>query len=213
MKPLISVVIEAYNEENNALAPHQETLDALLGQEFPLEQVELVLIGSARQIAEWERQHPAWPPLAGVKFVIAEAGESHYWQLKNRGAQAASADLLAFIDSDGLPASRWLRTVVEGLTHGADVVVGPSLYRNGRWQPDSAPMLAAALPSWAFVLAYDSLPGAPRAASLLGHNVAMRRELFLKHSFPTAAHSFPSSLLYFALARAGARIVSSPNSG
>jgi hypothetical protein len=116
-----------------------------------------------------------------------------------------------FIDSDALPGPRWLPAAVERLENGADAVVGPSMYRNGRWKPGSALMLAAALPSWGFVLARTSMPGKPSPASLLSHNLAIRRELFLRHPFNTTKRSFCSSLLFFELARSGARIVFEPD--
>jgi len=71
-------------------------------------------------------------------------------------------------------------------------------------------MLAAALPTWAFVLAYSGTGKAPEANSLLSHNVAMRRDIMLRHPYQTFRRSYCSSLLYFDLKRAGARIVYQP---
>lgn len=50
MKPIVSIVIEGYNEECNGLAALPETLVGLLQQDFPLKQAELLLLGSAQQI-------------------------------------------------------------------------------------------------------------------------------------------------------------------
>lgn len=36
MTPLVSIIVESYNEEQNGLAPPSDTIDALLRQDFPL---------------------------------------------------------------------------------------------------------------------------------------------------------------------------------
>ena len=79
-KPLVSVVIETYNEEQNALAPPEDTLDALLRQNFELDQVELVLIGSSNQITHWRQLGLNWHALGAVTMIHADSG-AHYWEL------------------------------------------------------------------------------------------------------------------------------------
>jgi hypothetical protein len=71
-------------------------------------------------------------------------------------------------------------------------------------------MLTAALPTWGFVLANTSRREPPRANSLLSHNVGMRREVCLQHPYRRMERSFVSSLLYFELVRAGARVEYQP---
>ena len=151
MKPLVSVVIESYNEEYNHLSPPADVLGGLLRQDFPLEQAELVLLGSEPQIESWRPLRSAWQSFGQVRLISVAAECSHYWQLKNAGARVAEGEFVAFIDSDVLPGPHWLSAIVNGLKNGADVVVGPSLYRTPRLRHDSARMLAAALPSWGFV--------------------------------------------------------------
>ena len=207
MQPLVSIVMEAYNEEYNALTLHFDTLDALRKQDFPLDQVELVLIGSSVEIASMQQPGRPWPAFGRVRTVALDPENSYYWQLKNEGAAAAEGEIVAFIDSDTCPGPHWLSAIVSGLRNGADVVVGPSMYRTPRLPSDSSWMLAAALPSWGFILAQTSLRREPRAASLVAHNLAMRRTLLLQHPFRVIRHSFPSSLLYFDLMRSGAKVV------
>ncbi|QPN63427.1 glycosyltransferase family 2 protein [Synechococcus sp. CBW1004] len=207
-KPLISIAIEAYNEEANNLSPPVDTIAALCTQDFPLELVELILIGSPRQFEYWG--HFCLPEDAfwNVHLLPISASNAHYWQLKNEAAKVAQADYLAFIDCDCLPGPRWLPALAEALRNGADVSVGFSQYRTERLDANSALMLAAALPSWGFVLARRSTP---QAGALVAHNFAIRRDLMLRHKFSTLKHSFPSSLLYFDLLRSGARFSFQPD--
>jgi hypothetical protein len=208
MKPLVSIVLEAYNDEHNHLAPPAVTLEGLRGQDYPRGGVELIVLCSEAQVEAWRPLIADWPSL---QLVSVRAGRTHYWQMKNDGARAAQGEYVAFLDSDVLPGPRWLSAIVRGLEGGADVTVGPSLYRTASRTPHSARMLAAALPSWGFNLARNSTAGQPRAASLLAHNVAMRKAFALEHPFPEDGRSFSSSLLYFQLKAAGARIDFQPD--
>jgi hypothetical protein len=210
MTPLVSIIVEAYNDAENGLAPPSDTIEALLRQDFPLDQAELILAGSPAQVRVWETMHDLFTSFGAVRLVTVDPVESHYWQLKNMGAAAAASEFLAFIDCDALPGPHWLRSLTEALENGADVSVGPSQYRTTHLGPDSAAMLAAALPTWAFALSAGSRSGEPRAAALLAHNLGIRRQVLLRNPFRTTPHSFASSLLFFELSRSGARFSYQP---
>jgi glycosyltransferase involved in cell wall biosynthesis len=209
-QPLVSIIVEAYNEEQNGLAPPAETIDALTAQDFPLDQTELILTGSDAQIQVWRGMEDAWRSFGAVILLPVDPRESHYWKLKNQGAAIAKGELLAFIDCDALPGPHWLRSLVEALKDGADVSVGPSQYRTSRLGPNSPMMLAFALPTWSFALSRASRAGEPEAAALMAHNLGIRRALFLQHRFPLFERSYSSSLLFFELVRSGARFSYQP---
>jgi glycosyltransferase involved in cell wall biosynthesis len=211
MNPAVSIVVEAYNEEANGLAPPDDTIQALLGQSFPLEQVELILIGSQRQIAEWQRVYPDLPRFQWIKMLPVDAENSHYWQLKNRAAEYAEGEILALIDCDALPGPHWLSSGVAALLEGADASVGPSLYRTEKLASDSPWMMAAALPSWSFGLAITSSPNDLTANALMAHNLIIRRDWLLRHPFQILRRSFVSSLQFFVLRRAGAKFSYTPD--
>ncbi len=205
----ITVAMEAYNEEHNALAEHHESVEALLAQEFPLDQVELLIIGSPEQLKDL--QIPAhWNRFGEVRLAELPAEAAHYWQQKNFSARTAHGEIIAWLDSDVLPGPHWLAAIASSFDGGADVSVGPSLYRTPDLPPDSPFMLVAALVSWGFVLSSRSAPGRPEANSLLAHNVAVRRETALQVPYREGIRSFQSSLYYFDLVRHGAKFVYQP---
>lgn len=202
--PSISVVVEGYNESHD-LGTVAETLHALLHQDFPLDQVEVILIGHSAQVEAWRDLSAGWTSFFRVQMV--EANGSHYYELKNKGAQIASADIVAFTDSDAYPKPSWLSSIVEGISSGADVVVGPSLYRSDSWGPETALMLAAASISWGFVVGKCRDGQTPPAASLLSHNVAFRADTCRQFPYRTdLGRPCGSSLLYRTLDEAGVTI-------
>jgi len=186
-------------------------LQALLRQDFPLEDAELILIGSVHQIAQWKRTYADLPRFQQIRMLSIEPECSHYWQLKNKAAGSAEGDILALIDCDALPGPRWLSSGVSAILEGADVSVGPSLYRTESSAPDSPWMMAAALPSWSFALAFTSSANDVRANALMAHNLIIRRIWLLRHPFQILRRSFVSSLQFFELKRAGAKFSYQPH--
>jgi glycosyltransferase involved in cell wall biosynthesis len=167
-KPAISVIVEGYNDSLD-LGSALETVKSLAGQTWPLEQVEIILAGSAQQAAGWQEALAQEHRFFAVKVIGAEA---HYYRLKNLGAEAASGDILAFTDSDALPEDGWLEAIARGIEGGAPVVAGVTLYRpeSGRARFPSLLTVAASI-SWGFVVG-DPAPG------FLSHNVGFRRSAF-----------------------------------
>jgi hypothetical protein len=210
MQPRVSVVVEGYNEEFNGLAPLPGTVDALLKQDFPLDTVELLLLGSARQVEHWRKQNPGGNSFRRVRMIPVDPENGHYWQVKNLGGELAEGEIIAHVDSDSPPGPHWLSSLVSGIERGADVSVGPSMYRTERQGPDSPWMLAAALPSWSLMLARTANETEPHAACIMAHNVALRRDVFLQHRFRTGNRSYSSALMFFELARLGVKISFQP---
>jgi hypothetical protein len=210
VKPIVSVVIEGYNEEATALSRLPDTVGALLQQDFPLDQVELIMLGSPQQIEFWKTLNPGGQSFFSVKMIPVSPDDCHYWRLKNIGATFAEGEIVAHTDSDSVPGPRWLSSIVKGIQGGADVSVGPSLYRTERQTSESPWMMAASLPSWALMVSRTSDGAEPRAGCIMGHNVALRRTVFQQHGFQTRHLSFSSALMYFEFARAGVKIAFQP---
>jgi glycosyltransferase involved in cell wall biosynthesis len=184
-KPVVSVIVEGYNESRD-LGKAINTLEALQEQDFPVGQVEVILMGSPTQVKEWKERYAAGTPFWGLKPVEAEG--LTYLQLKNRGAQFASADILAFTDSDVYPHHTWLSSLVSGIQGGGDVSIGLSLFKSATsWEWNCATRLAAASITWGWVVGkhLDPVRHIPFPVGFMDHNFGLRVETFRRHHYDT----------------------------
>jgi glycosyltransferase involved in cell wall biosynthesis len=110
-RPLISVVIPA----RNAAATIARTLDGLAAQDLdgPYEVIVVDNGSEDETVAIAER--------AGVRVI--RQGRERPGLARNRGAEAAGADAIAFTDADCVPDPGWLRAGLGSLEH-ADLVQG-----------------------------------------------------------------------------------------
>jgi glycosyltransferase involved in cell wall biosynthesis len=207
-RPRVSVVIEGYNESLD-LGSADDTMAALLRQEFPLGEVEVILVGSARQADAWRVKYGDGAPFARVLALPADG--VHYYGLKNEGVRHARAEILALIDSDARPEPGWLASLVAAIEDGAEVSVGITLFRGEDGREPGHPLLqAAASISWGFVVPHGAVADAP-PAGFLSHNVGFRAATFRRHAYRTdLGRTCAGSLLFVALRASGARIVFTP---
>ncbi|MGH9722841.1 MAG: glycosyltransferase [Bryobacteraceae bacterium] len=202
--PTISVVIEGYNESIGQ-GRGEAALEALRQQDFPLNTVEVILAGSCAQARAW-RNLERDPAFHSIRAIGADGG--HYYELKNLGAEAASGEIIALMDTDVRPEANWLSRIASGIGDGADVVAGLTLFRRPArpgWERSLVAQAAASI-SWGFVAGPDG-----SAAGFLSHNVAFRSGVFHRHPFRTdLGRTCAGSFLYAALAREGVKIVLQP---
>ncbi len=198
-KPKISVIVEGYNESRE-LGTVNETMEALKKQDFPLSQVEIILVGSSAQAQGWQKIYADEIIFGNVKTVSFDG--ANYYDLKNGGAEIASGEIIAFTDSDVWPKPSWLSAIAEGINKGADVVVGPSLFRQpGGLSSDSFLMKVFASITWGWAVGKTYKEGNFQAAGFMDHNVAMRAKLFDNHHYRTdLGRVIASPLLYRDLA-------------
>ena len=184
-KPVVSVIVEGYNESRD-LGKAVNTLEALERQDFPADQVEVILLGSAAQVKEWNALNGQNTPFWRLHAV--EADGLSYLQLKNHGAQFASAGILAFTDSDVYPHRAWLSSLVEGIRSGGDVSIGLSLFKSStNWEWNRATRLAAASITWGWIVGktLDPERNIPRPVGFMDHNFGLRVETFRRHQYNT----------------------------
>ena len=184
-KPVVSVIVEGYNESRD-LGKAINTLEALQEQDFPVDQVEVILMGSSKQVREWKERYASGIPFWGLQAVEAEG--LTYLQLKNRGARFASAEILAFTDSDVYPHRTWLSSLVEGIHSGGDVSIGLSLFKKAdSWEWNCATRLAAACITWGWIVGKEIDPSRhlPKPVGFMDHNFGLRAETFHQHQYNT----------------------------
>lgn len=208
--PRISVIIEGFNETRSR-GTAADTMLALQRQDFPIDQVEIILIGNAEQTQDWNESYGGETPFYAVRIIEAEA--AHYLELKNLGGELATAPIVAFTDSDVCPKPTWLAAVTEGISSGADVVVGPSLFKaSDSWRSDTPTRLVAAAFTWGWIVgkAEDHQPPPPRG--FMDHNAAFRAETFKAHHYRTdLGRICGAPLLYRDLVNAGIKLALHPD--
>jgi glycosyltransferase involved in cell wall biosynthesis len=210
-KPVVSVIVEGYNETRD-LGKAVNTIEALQQQDFAAHQVEIILMGNGEQVKEWEARYAHNSPFWGIQAVEAEG--LTYLQLKNRGAQFASADILAFTDSDVYPHRTWLSSLVEGIRSGGDVSIGLSLFKSATsWKWNRATRLAAASITWGWVVGKrtDHERNLPCPVGFMDHNFGLRVETFRRHQYNTKyARLCGAPLLTQSFLDGGERLVLQP---
>lgn len=112
-RPCVSVIIPVRDDPRLAAC-----LQAVLGQTYPAELVEIIVAdnGSRSPVA------PSLGALQRVRCIDAPAGGSY--AARNAAVSESTGDVLAFTDSDCLPAESWLEESVAALAAGADIVAG-----------------------------------------------------------------------------------------
>lgn len=168
----VSVIIEGDNEKHCPKSDDGPVCLGLAGlaeQEYPLEQIDLLLVGNTTQIDEWRRGIAAMP-FGRVRTIAADGVD--YFEMKQRGALEAVCPILAFLDSDVKPRRTWLRSLVDSIETGYDISVGVTrLEWHGRCGPDSGLMLAFGSISWGAIISSSGVSG------FHANNVGLRSEV------------------------------------
>jgi len=204
---IISVVIEGYNQSRD-LGTVDETLKSLRNQTFPLDQVEIILVGSSIQTEGWAEIYKDESDFIGIKTLSYD--DANYYELKNGGAEMAIGEIVAFTDSDVCPKPTWLSAIAQGIANGADVVVGPSLFRQpGGLSSDSPLLQVLSSVTWGWPVGKGNIykDNLLQGAGFMDHNVAMKTSVFRRHQYRTEfGRIIASPLLYRSLANDGLNI-------
>ena len=118
-RPLVSVVVPVYNAAGSL--PH--CLGALLAQTYPSERYEIIIVDDGSTDASAVVAHSCLDNWEGVTQVIQKpnAGPA---SARNRGIEAASGDIVAFIDSDCVAEREWLMRLTDVFRASDDAVAG-----------------------------------------------------------------------------------------
>jgi glycosyltransferase involved in cell wall biosynthesis len=114
----VSIVIAAYNAE----ATLRECLDACAIQTHPAHEVIVVDDGSTDATRTVFEQFKAMPGSGNA--LLLDQSNAGPAAARNRGAAAATGDILAFTDSDCIPAPGWLAQLLAGFVDDSIAGVG-----------------------------------------------------------------------------------------
>jgi glycosyltransferase involved in cell wall biosynthesis len=188
----ISVVIEtdsfhAYDDITIA-----DCLDAIRCQTYPRELVEVVVVDGGKVPALGAQATGAFPDVR----VLTLPGGTKFEQ-KNLGAQAATGEIVAFVDADCAPPPNWLATIVGALASAPPDIAGVQGIT-----VLSAGWLAAEVS--ALFYGPRRRRGGPWAGRLVTDNCAFRRDVFRRFAFEHATFSTVVDTLFLRrLERAG----------
>lgn len=206
--PLVSAIVEGYNEIQLATSV-ADTVAGLLAQDYPLDRIEVLLLGSTHeQSGRWAGFDAQALPFHRVTTVAADG--LPYYTLKNRGADVASGEVLAFVDSDVRPGPTWVSSIVEAIQGGADATCGFSTVRSTGRVSAPRPVLEVA----GSVCFGHTVPDDPHqelldGRAIVAHNLGVRADTFRALRFDTRefGRNCGPAQLYEDLRNSGARIV------
>jgi len=107
MKPLLSIIIPAHNEEEYIL----HLLDSLKNQSFNMEYVEIIVIdnnstdSTYRKVIRYLQQNPK----LGIRLVKERV--PHVSAARNKGARIAHGETLVFLDADNVVSKTFLQDI------------------------------------------------------------------------------------------------------
>jgi glycosyltransferase involved in cell wall biosynthesis len=118
------------------------------------------------------------PPDPVLNWRLLPTTDGGYYRNKDRGARAAEADIIVFLDSDVIPEPGWLERLLLALNDPAvDIVVGSAYI-----DPSGLVGKTFAL-TWFFPLRSGDGPLKP-VHGFFANNLAQRRAFYLDHPFP-----------------------------
>lgn len=125
MKPFVTVILPAHNEETHIA----QSLSSLIDQDYGLENYEIIVIdnnssdNTAKIVRSFEQ----------VRYLFKEHGP--VGAVRNYGAQNAKGDFLAFVDSDCVAPRNWISIGSELLLKEPDTAFGGKyeVPQDGTW--------------------------------------------------------------------------------
>lgn len=191
---MISVVVESWNVDGEAGAL-QRLLAALAPQ---LGDAELVVthggisatVRDALTLERWITRRST------ITWVELPRGATYY-DHKNRGFDASTGDVVAFIDGDTIPDDDWLARLTAPFTRGGRVVAGATSY------PGAVAGIANAIDFPYFdgetARRCTIADAPPTVRNFFANNVAFERSVFAARRYPTISPMFHGQCQVLAL--------------
>ncbi|MFN6945100.1 MAG: glycosyltransferase [Cytophagaceae bacterium] len=116
LEPFVSVIVPVYNDAGRI----EKCIEALMNQTYPQNRYEILIVdnGSTDDTCSVIKKYP-------VKLLAEKEKQSSY-AARNKGIKNAMGEVIAFTDSDCIPASNWIEKGVKNLlqTHNCGLVAG-----------------------------------------------------------------------------------------
>ncbi|QLD90780.1 glycosyltransferase family 2 protein [Natronomonas salina] len=151
-----------------------EAANAVLSQTY--DDVELVVVIDGNETV-YER---ALEDFDDRNDVIVECNDENVGLLtsRNRGAELATGDVVAFIDDDAVPAGDWIELLVEGYEQRDALAVGGKM--TPRWVAGKPSYLPAEFYWLVGVTQRGFADGPCEVRNTFGSNISFRRDVFLE---------------------------------
>lgn len=183
----VSVIIEWENAKLSELSRAERMLSQLGRQMAEIASkralhAELIVLYDSETISEAvprtaveaQISSDAWPG----PIRLEPAPRQHYYEQKNTGARLATGEYLVFLDSDVVPEDGWLAALLTAVEQPNAGFIGGEAYHSTETFYDR---LFAGF--WTFLPRRDTR-GLYKSGSFYANNLAVRRDLFLAHSYP-----------------------------
>jgi hypothetical protein len=199
----VSIVVEWSNAHRAEMARAERLLEALDCQIRALDRAVEVLVCVDDTVVDVQAVQSLLARHLGASWRILLLPGHEYYRLKNAGAAASTGEIVVFVDSDVIPADRWLAELLRGLDDETVSAVCGATYIG------PASLYAKAFSLFWFFPAAPAAHAIAPAATFFANNVAFRRDVFLRHLFPIDETSRGACLdVAASLAAAGQRLVS-----
>lgn len=200
MQPAASVVVTSdyTSHESNGVEVFRDCIEALARQDVK-EPVEFILVDDAELPTEVSAQLTRILPTIRILTAAGELAA----QLKNAGAHAAAADLVAFIDADCAADSGWLTHFLQDMREHPEVSVV-----TGRTHYGATGFLNRIMGLLSRSYLDQDRAGYSRHVAI--NNAGFRRAVFLSHPCAGEGGAHMSLLQAEALFRAGHRVLFDP---
>jgi hypothetical protein len=194
----VSVIVESQNA-GNAHHKLSAVLQAL-GMQVPSCNAEIIVTSDSLPRDQRQRLQNEMTSASGAANLIRwveVAKTATYYDHKNAGFDAATGEIICFIDSDCSPSPDWLAHLIAPFEHGAWVVAGYTSYAG-----DMAGMANQMDFPYFDVHRRQVTSSTPRQCQVLNffvNNVAFSRSVFASRRFPSGLRMFKGQCQLLAL--------------
>lgn len=152
-------------------------LAALLAQDYPLDQLELIILNDFSEDDTVAKVRPWLVKFPNARLIEVKADERLIGKANglHQGVEAATHDVIVICDADCAPNPAWLRTLVAEFNEDVGVSSGFTLLEN----PDRSMFVALQNMDWMLLLgAGASAVGSGHPISCIGSNLAFRKRYY-----------------------------------